>query len=108
MKNDEPNNEQKQTQPDPNGRTPGSSVVRDSSYDKKSEQVANASNKNVPVCPKSPWTKPIVFQLIFDAILVLATSTYAVFAIKQWCTMQCFWQVGLAHFGGLIWPTLGR
>jgi hypothetical protein len=20
----------------------------------------------------------------------------------------CFWQVGLAHFGGLIWPTLGR
>ena len=21
---------------------------------------------------------------------------------------QFFWQVGLAHFGGLIWPTLGR
>jgi DNA-binding protein len=20
----------------------------------------------------------------------------------------CFWQVGLAHFGGLIWPTMGR
>jgi hypothetical protein len=20
----------------------------------------------------------------------------------------CFWQVGLAHFGGLIWPTHGR
>jgi hypothetical protein len=20
----------------------------------------------------------------------------------------CFWQVGLAHFGRLIWPTLGR
>jgi hypothetical protein len=22
--------------------------------------------------------------------------------------LACFWQVGLAHFGGLIWPTLGR
>jgi hypothetical protein len=21
--------------------------------------------------------------------------------------LLCFWQVGLAHFGGLIWPTLG-
>jgi hypothetical protein len=20
-------------------------------------------------------------------------------------TLKCFWQVGLAHFGGLIWPT---
>src|ERR1035441_7518636 len=22
--------------------------------------------------------------------------------------LECFWQVGLAHFGRLIWPTLGR
>ena len=22
--------------------------------------------------------------------------------------IACVWQVGLAHFGGLIWPTLGR
>jgi hypothetical protein len=21
--------------------------------------------------------------------------------------LMCFWQLGLAHFGGLIWPTLG-
>jgi hypothetical protein len=23
-------------------------------------------------------------------------------------TFYCVWQVGLAHFGGLIWPTHGR
>lgn len=36
----------------------------------------------------SPWNKPVVLQLIFDFILMAATSTYAVFAIKQWSAMS--------------------
>jgi len=30
----------------------------------------------------------------------------AILSYPEWSA--CFWQVGLAHFGGLIWPTLGR
>ena len=33
----------------------------------------------------------------------LASACTALRGLRPWC----FWQVGLAHFGGLIWPTLG-
>jgi hypothetical protein len=50
-----------------------------------------------------PQRDEAVIKEIGQAIHEVKNSRILVF-----CPSICFWQLILAHFGGLIWPTLGR
>jgi hypothetical protein len=86
MENDEPEGEQKQPDKDATKGLP--SVGRDSDNDQDSGRITANGEDDTNPSPKSAWTAPVIVQVIFDLLLVIATSTYAVFAIKQWKAMR--------------------
>jgi hypothetical protein len=53
----------------------------------RSAERVRRYNGNVNSDP-NPWTKAVIIQLIFDFLLMAATTTYAVFAIKQWQALR--------------------
>jgi hypothetical protein len=67
---------------------PDAPYVGQSCKQDQSKCVAGTTAANAnPSTKHSTWTKPVILQLIFDFVLMVSTTTYAVFAIKQWRAM---------------------
>ena len=57
----------------------------------------------------SPWSEEELWRAIRQEIIPHLEPLEAwVVDETGWVKQGCVWQLLLAHFGGLIWPTLGR
>jgi hypothetical protein len=68
---------------------------------------ALAQNRGLTV---GEWCRDVLLAQLKPPVASLAEETILieVVGLRMIMINLCFWQVGLAHFGGLIWPTLGR
>ncbi len=66
----------------------GGPSITDTGEQQKDTQVDSEAQHYMTPTPQKVWTVPVIMQLVFDFVIMGATLTYAVFAIKQWNTMD--------------------
>ena len=88
MEDHKPNEDKHHAEQQDDKHFPNAPYVGQPCKQDQSECVAGTTAANVhPSTKHSTWTKPVILQLIFDFVLMVSTTTYAVFAIKQWGAM---------------------